>query len=766
MRLEISSPPISNIRHQHFKLVDMGPARKKQRLSNGDAAAVEEDTPATTNNNDAAENTAEAQEKAVQQRRSLFVRSLPANTTSDSLTDLFSDSYPVKHAVAVIDPSTKECRGYGFVTFADAEDAARAREQFNGHVLDGKKLRIEVAEPRHRSNEGGEEEKVKKAHEEPQQPPKLIVRNLPWSIKKPDQLSKLFMSYGKVKQAYIPKKGPGLMAGFGFVIMRGKKNAEKAIEGVNGKEVDGRTLAVDWAVEKGVYEDMVKGDDQKDEGDKAEEESDVEMASDEDDNEEGSDNNEEDDDGSDAEEDNDDEEADMEEDEEDEGEKHQSDDRSSTLFVRNLPFTCTDEDLEDQFTQFGSTRYARVVLDYESGRSKGTGFVCFYNKEDADSCLRGAPIRSTATSNDKGSKDAKASQPAHSILQNEYADPTGRYTMDGRVLQITRAVDKSEANRLTSEGLAHRNKRDNDKRRLYLLSEGTISSKSKLWEQLSPSERAMREASAKQRKSLIESNPSLHLSLTRLSVRNIPRSVGSKELKELARQAVVGFATDVKGGVRQKLSSEELARGGEEMQAAEKARKKAGKGLVKQAKVVFESAGGSKVSEDSGAGRSRGYGFIEYYTHRSALMGLRWLNGHAVGYQVKEGKGKLSREDIQDRKKRLIVEFAIENAQVVLRRKESEAKARARSLAVQQGMEAEDRDAEPSSKTKRKDEKPGSRKRKRGADVSRASKTTSDRSGKSANRELKKPVDEKLARRNQIIGKKRAMRARRKGTKS
>lgn len=744
----------------------MGPARKKQRLSNGDAAAVEEDTHNTTNNNDGAENTAEAQEKAVQQKRSLFVRSLPADTTSDSLTDLFSDSYPVKHAVAVIDPSTKECRGYGFVTFADAEDAARAREQFNGHVLDGKKLRIEVAEPRHRNNEGGEEEKVKKAHEEPQQPPKLIVRNLPWSIKKPDHLSKLFMSYGKVKQAYIPKKGPGLMAGFGFVIMRGKKNAEKAIEGVNGKEIDGRTLAVDWAVEKGVYEDMVKGDTQKEEGAKAEESSDAEMASDGADSEEISDNSEEEGDGSDAEGDDNDEEADMEDEEEDEEEKHHSDDRSSTLFVRNLPFTCTDEDLEDQFTQFGSTRYARVVVDYESGRSKGTGFVCFYNKEDADSCLRGAPIRSTATSNDKGNKDAKASQPTHSILQNEYADPTGQYTMDGRVLQISRAVDKSEANRLTNEGVAHRHKRDNDKRRLYLLSEGTISSKSKLWEELSPSERAMREASAKQRKSLIESNPSLHLSLTRLSVRNIPRSVGSKELKELARQAVVGFATDVKEGVRQKLSSEELARGGEEMQAAEKARKKAGKGLVKQAKVVFESAGGSKVSEDSGAGRSRGYGFIEYYTHRSALMGLRWLNGHAVGYQVKEGKGKLSREDIQDRKKRLIVEFAIENAQVVLRRKESEAKARARSLAVQQGMEAEDRDAEPGSKTKRKDEKPGSRKRKRGADVSRASKTTSDRPGKPANRESKKPVDEKLARRNQIIGKKRAMRARRKGTKS
>ena len=55
-----------------------------------------------------------------------------------------------------------------------------------------------------------------------------------------------------------------------------------------------------------------------------------------------------------------------------------------------------------------------------------------------------------------------------------------------------------------------------------------------------------------------------------------------------------------------------------------------GKGVVKQAKVVFETKEGSKIAEADGAGRSRGYGFIEYHTHRSALMGLRWLNGREV----------------------------------------------------------------------------------------------------------------------------------------
>ncbi|KAK3092198.1 RNA recognition motif-containing protein, partial [Teratosphaeriaceae sp. CCFEE 6253] len=134
--------------------------------------------------------------------------------------------------------------GYGFVTFADAEDAQRAKVEFNGRVLQDRKLRVELAERRQRED-GVEKAPRVKPERETLGAPKLIVRNLPWTIKGSNQLEKLFQSYGKVKQAYVPKKGPGLMAGFGFVLMRGRKNAEKAIEGVNGKVVDGRTLAVD-----------------------------------------------------------------------------------------------------------------------------------------------------------------------------------------------------------------------------------------------------------------------------------------------------------------------------------------------------------------------------------------------------------------------------------------------------------------------------------------------------------------------------------------
>ncbi|OCL05985.1 RNA-binding domain-containing protein [Glonium stellatum] len=762
----------------------MGPRRKRQKISEDGAEAVTAEADADQIvSNGAEEASNDEQKKQLQQRRSLFVRSLPATVTTDDLTELFSQSYPIKHAIAVLDPATKQCKGYGFVTFADAEDAQRAKEEFNGSTLQGRKIKVEVAEPRHRdvdtdipghkksvpSSAAAEAKAAREQQKrETQQPPKLIIRNLPWSIKEPEQLADLFRSYGKVKHATIPKKKAGLMAGFGFVVMRGRKNAEKAMEGVNGKEVDGRTLAVDWAVEKDAWQDLQNGaEDDEDEGaedgkniTEEEEISEDDEDPDIDETEEGG--------SSDDREDSYNSDADS-----DAGgievdhlaSPSKTKPESNTLFVRNLPFTCSDESLKDHFSQFGPVRYARIVLDQATERPKGTGFVCFVKESDADDCLKGVPrIRAPLQDSKASKKESSAALAAHSVLQNEDADPTGRYTMEGRVLQISRAVDRSEAARLTAEGAAQRFNRDKDKRRLYLLSEGTIPRDSPLYQKLSPSEITMREASAKQRKALIQSNPSLHLSLTRLSVRNIPRSVTSKDLKALAREAVVGFARDVKAGTRQRLSKEELARGGEEMKQAEKDRKTRAKGIVKQAKVVFETHDGGKVSEASGAGRSRGYGFIEYHTHRSALMGLRWLNGHAIDYRTKENKGKkATKEEIHDKKKRLIVEFAIENAQVVSRRSERENKARERPSAL--NKDGNSRAASGPSQAEKSGqvrEKQGVRKRKRDLVGENNSKDQEQHEGGSA-----AAKDGKLARRQRIIAKKRMIRrTRRKESKT
>lgn len=630
-------------------------------------------------------------------RRTVFVRSLPYTTTTESLSTRFSFIAPLKHATVVADPFTKKSRGFGFVTFLDAGDAQKAVQQLNGSEFEGRKLKVEIAEKRHRETvmAAGDVKKGKTVDgaDVKKRAPRLIIRNLAWNIKDPQELVKIFQSYGKVRNVIIPRKdnkSGGPMSGFAFVTMKGYRNAETAIEKTNGIAIGGRTVAVDWAVEKDEWEEKKPRELAVAEAEeKAEEDGGVGMIGDDD--AESMDN------ASDASSDEGSDIGDFDEDSDEDDDKpdHSAEGDSFVVFIRNLPFSTSDGSLYEHFKScFGPVRYARIVMDHATERPRGTGFVCFYNKESYDKCLSEAPRQQPLPYKGK------------SLLQNEGEDPTGNYTIDGRILQVTQAVNKQEAAKLQEVGAAQRDRIQGDKRRLFLLTEGTIPASSPAFQRVSNSEKLLREASLKQRRTLLQSNPMLHLSLTRLSIRNLPRSVTAKDLKQLAREAVVGFAADVRAGRRQQLSKEEVARGGDEDRETERRRKLQGKGVVRQAKVVEEKAG---------TGRSRGYGFIEYSSHRWALMGLRWLNGHEVGgtgapTERKEGKkaarggkdkGKKADSSVPvgEKKKRLVVEFAIENAQVVARRKEKEEKARERSKLVSEGK------AKPLDSTKERKQK-------------------------------------------------------------
>ena len=752
--------------------------KKRQREAEEVVAGVgeEKQTPSQSSQQTSNPPTKKAR---VDSHRQLFVRSLPQNATSESLTDFFSQHYPVKHATVVLDPKTKTSRGYGFVSFADPEDAVEAKTKLNNELFAGRRLKLDIAQPRHRDAAKAGPEVMSKAVadkrkreadlEEARKAPKLIIRNLPWSIKTSDQLAKLFQSFGKVKFSDLPNN-KGKLSGFGFVTLRGRKNAEKAIEAINGKEVDGRTLAVDWAVDKQTW-DKQQGADEQEYGaeDKAkspkakkakkpakdeenEEDEDPNMTqedrdlanffknygdnleSEEEDNDEEEDNEEDDEERSDGEdggaelEGSDAEEQDEEEEEEQPAKR--TTDNSTVIFIRNLPYTTTDETLKAHFTRFGAVRYARVVMDRATDRPAGTGFVCFYNLDECKACIKGAPRHQPVPALAK-----------HSVLQDDTADPEGKYTLDGRILQVAQAVSKDEATRLAEDTTKRKEK---DKRRLFLLSEGTISSNSPLYHQLTQAEIKMRETSAKQRKKMIESNPSLHLSLTRLAIRNLPSNVDSKALKALAREAVVGFAKDVKEGRRQPISKEENARGGEQDREAEHRRKTKGKGVVSQAKIVFETNQGSKVDEKAGGGKSRGYGFIEYSSHRWALMGLRYLNAHAM----KSEAGKTQR---------LIVEFAIENANVVQRRRQQEEKSRLPREERPQGGQLGGRGAEgPRGKWDKG--KGTGREWNKGKDGKGAAPAKGAENKIPPTKEAYSRADEKLAMRTKIIVRKRMMR--------
>jgi nucleolar protein 4 len=177
--------------------------------------------------------------------------------------------------------------------------------------------------------------------------------------------------------------------------------------------------------------------------------------------------------------------------------------------------------------------------------------------------------------------------------------------------------------------------------------------------------------------------------------------VTERVLKRLALHAIRAFETEVKDGIRKGLSADECAdalptteEDGEKPHA-KKQKRSTGRAVgVKQAKIVRQQ---DRVDPITAKGRSKGYGFVEMHKHSDALRVLRWANCNSVvgplfeQWYKEELEDLLKVEKLKDQNERndarierfkeefgkgplfkggvaLIVEFSIENVQVVRRR--------------------------------------------------------------------------------------------------
>lgn len=556
---------------------------------------------------------------------SIFVWKIPLKTTLESFISFFSKITPIKHATIVTDPETKQSKGYGFVSFLTHLDAKKAILELNKREIDGQFLKAEFAKRRNRKDSSILKNSIVIEKKKKKLRPFLIIRNLPWSIrKKDDAFFSKFSEYGKVINVIIPRRKGGKMSGFAFVHMKKRSEAENALKNINGFELNGRNIAVDWMLSQSEWKEFLeKEKDHQEEKDlenlseSLEEDITVQTKFDE---------------------------INFEDTLVEKNEKNlciPDDNNEKTLFIKNISLNTTNELLFSHFRQFGPLKYVRLVIDTFTRKSKGTAFVCFLNKDDMNNCLelyRNISQKSSLLI-DKSS-----------LLQNEVIDDNIRkFLLDGRLLSVFPALNKEEVSVIQDNNRKERKHmlgKNLDKKNIFLLNEGYIDPKSPFYELLNETDRNMRNQSLNQRKKLLEKNPSLYISLTRLSVRNIPKDISDKDLKALAREACVNFAKEVKENKRMPLTQEEKLRDGNP--------KKGKKGIVRQAKII-KGKNGHKL----------GYGFIEYVGHRWALMGLRWLNGR-----------KISSKKNKDIKKRLIVEFALENINVVKRRQEREEKSR------------------------------------------------------------------------------------------
>ena len=87
--------------------------------------------------------------------KKLFVGSLSWDTNDEGLRNAFADHGEITEAIVISDRDSGRSRGFGFVTFEDDEAADKAVAALNGTQLDGRTIRVDIAQAKERSGGGG-----------------------------------------------------------------------------------------------------------------------------------------------------------------------------------------------------------------------------------------------------------------------------------------------------------------------------------------------------------------------------------------------------------------------------------------------------------------------------------------------------------------------------------------------------------------------------------------------------------------------------------
>ncbi|KAK1423820.1 hypothetical protein QVD17_19129 [Tagetes erecta] len=160
---------------------------------------------------------------------SLYVGDLEWNVTDSQLYDLFNQLGQVVSVRVCRDLSTRRSLGYGYVNYANPQDAARALEVLNFTPLNGKAIRIMYShrDPSVRKSSSGN----------------IFIKNLDKAI---DQkaLHDTFSTFGNILSCKIATDATGQSKGYGFVQYDSEESAQKAIEKLNGMLLNDKQVYV------------------------------------------------------------------------------------------------------------------------------------------------------------------------------------------------------------------------------------------------------------------------------------------------------------------------------------------------------------------------------------------------------------------------------------------------------------------------------------------------------------------------------------------
>ncbi|XP_068607802.1 polyadenylate-binding protein 4 [Brachionichthys hirsutus] len=246
----------------------------------------------------------------------VFIKNLDKSIDNKALYDTFSAFGNILSCKVVCDENGS--KGYAFVHFETQDAADRAIEKMNGMLLNDRKVFV----GRFKSRKEREAELGAKAKEFTN----VYIKNFGDDMVD-EKLKELFDKYGKTLSVKVMTDPTGKSRGFGFVSYEKHEDANKAVEDMNGTELNGKAVFVGRAQKKMERQTELKRR--------------FELLK----------------------------------------QERISRYQGVNLYIKNLDDTIDDEKLRKEFSPFGSITSAKVML--EEGRSKGFGFVCFSSPEEA-----------------------------------------------------------------------------------------------------------------------------------------------------------------------------------------------------------------------------------------------------------------------------------------------------------------------------------------------------------------------------------------------
>ncbi|KAM4737913.1 polyadenylate-binding protein 1-like [Anableps anableps] len=260
----------------------------------------------------------------------IFIKNMDESIDNKALYDTFSAFGNILSCKVVCDE--KGSKGYGFVHFETQEAANRAIETMNGMLLNDRKVFV----GHFKSRKEREVEFGSKAMKFTN----VYIKNFGEDFTD-EKLKEVFSAFGRTLSVRVMKDEKGRSRGFGFVNYAHHEDAQKAVDEMNGKELNGKIIYVGRAQKRLERQGELKRKFDQIKQDRIQ--------------------------------------------------RYQG----VNLYVKNLDDSINDERLRKEFSPYGTITSAKVMT--ESGQSKGFGFVCFSSPEEATKAVTEMNGRIVAT---------------------------------------------------------------------------------------------------------------------------------------------------------------------------------------------------------------------------------------------------------------------------------------------------------------------------------------------------------------------------------